>query len=183
MSLPVDTHLVAPLGQEDVEIRRLAEVGFDGAFTFEGLARRVLPPRRSGARPAPACDLMTNVAIALVRSPLTLAYSAWDLQTMSGGTLQARSRQPDQDPRRAPIRREVGIAGRADARVGRGDPRDLQRVAEPGEARLPRDVHLPHLDDAVLRPRAQRVRSAADPARRTRAEDDADGRPRWRTGS
>jgi probable F420-dependent oxidoreductase len=85
--LPIDTHLVAPLGQEDVEIRRLAEVGFDGAFTFEG-NHDAFFPLVAAAKAGTGLHLMTNVAIALVRSPLTLAYSAWDLQTLSGGNFR-----------------------------------------------------------------------------------------------
>ncbi|HVY11909.1 MAG TPA: TIGR03617 family F420-dependent LLM class oxidoreductase [Mycobacteriales bacterium] len=85
--LPVDTHLVAPLGQEDVEIRRLAEVGFDGAFTFEG-AHDPFFPLVTAATAGTGLHLMTNVAIALPRSPLTLAYAAWDLQTLSGGNFR-----------------------------------------------------------------------------------------------
>jgi probable F420-dependent oxidoreductase len=82
--IPIDTHLVAPLGEEDVAARRLAEVGFDGVFTFEG-AHDAFFPLVTAARSGADLDLMTNVAIALVRSPLTLAYSAWDLQTLSRG--------------------------------------------------------------------------------------------------
>ncbi|HEX3707391.1 MAG TPA: TIGR03617 family F420-dependent LLM class oxidoreductase [Mycobacteriales bacterium] len=82
--MPVDTHLVAPLGEEDAAIRRIAELGFDGAFTFEG-AHDAFYPLVTAARADTGLDLMTNVAIALVRSPLTLAYSAWDLQTLSRG--------------------------------------------------------------------------------------------------
>jgi probable F420-dependent oxidoreductase len=85
--LPVDTHLVAPLGQEDVEIRRLAEVGFDGAFTFEG-SHDPFFPLVTAAKAGTGLHLMTNVAIALPRSPLTLAYAAWDLQTLSGGNFR-----------------------------------------------------------------------------------------------
>jgi probable F420-dependent oxidoreductase len=82
--IPVDAHLNAPLGAEDVEARRLAEVGFDGVFTFEG-SHDAFFPLVTAARAGLGLDLMTNVAMALVRSPLTLAYSAWDLQALSGG--------------------------------------------------------------------------------------------------
>ncbi|HWA66734.1 MAG TPA: TIGR03617 family F420-dependent LLM class oxidoreductase [Mycobacteriales bacterium] len=82
--MPIDAHLVAPLGHEDVAARELAEIGFDGAFTFEG-NHDAFFPLVAAARSGADLDLMTNVAIALVRSPLTLAYSAWDLQTLSRG--------------------------------------------------------------------------------------------------
>jgi probable F420-dependent oxidoreductase len=85
--LPIDTHLVAPLGREDAEIRRLAELGFDGAFTFEG-AHDAFFPLVAAATAGTGLHLMTNVAIALVRSPLTLAYQAWDLQTLARGNFR-----------------------------------------------------------------------------------------------
>lgn len=84
MPLPIDTHLVAPLGEEGAEIRRLAAIGFDGAFTFEG-SHDPFFPLVAAATARTGMHLMTNVAIALPRSPLTLAYAAWDLQTLSGG--------------------------------------------------------------------------------------------------
>jgi probable F420-dependent oxidoreductase len=82
--LPVDTHLVARLGHEDDAARALRDVGFDGAFTFEG-PHDVFFPLVTAARANLGLDLMTNVAIALPRSPIHLAHAAWDLQALSGG--------------------------------------------------------------------------------------------------
>jgi probable F420-dependent oxidoreductase len=82
--LPVDTQLVSPLGQEDEAARRLADLGFDGVFTFEG-PHDVFFPLVTAARANLGLDLMTNVAIALPRSPIHLAHAAWDLQALSGG--------------------------------------------------------------------------------------------------
>lgn len=82
--LAVDTQLVSPLGQEDDAARRLKDLGFDGVFTFEG-PHDVFFPLVTAARANLGLDLMTNVAIALPRSPIHLAHSAWDLQTLSGG--------------------------------------------------------------------------------------------------
>jgi probable F420-dependent oxidoreductase len=82
--LPVDTQLVAPLGEEDEAARRLKALGFDGAFTFEG-AHDVFFPLVTAARAGIGLDLMTNVAIALPRSPIHLAHSAWDLQALTAG--------------------------------------------------------------------------------------------------
>ena len=86
MSAPlrIDAQLVGELGREDEAARRLKEVGFDGAFTFEG-AHDVFFPLLTAARAGTGLDLMTNVAIALPRSPIHLAHAAWDLQTISGG--------------------------------------------------------------------------------------------------
>ncbi|WP_027502399.1 TIGR03617 family F420-dependent LLM class oxidoreductase [Rhodococcus sp. UNC363MFTsu5.1] len=63
--------------------RELVALGADGLFTFEG-AHDVFVPlvAASGAVEA---DLMTNVAIALPRSPMHLAHTANDLQTLSRG--------------------------------------------------------------------------------------------------
>jgi probable F420-dependent oxidoreductase len=82
--LRVDTQLVAELGQEGVAAHQLKDLGFDGAFTFEG-PHDVFFPLVAAARCGADLDLMTNVAIALPRSPIHLAHAAWDLQSLSGG--------------------------------------------------------------------------------------------------
>ena len=61
----------------------LVEAGADGLFTFEGPHDVFLP--LAAAAGAVEADLMTNVAIAMPRSPMHLAHTAWDLQLMSGG--------------------------------------------------------------------------------------------------
>lgn len=61
----------------------LVALGADGLFTFEG-AHDVFVPLVAAAGAVQA-DLMTNVAIALPRSPLHLAHVAHDLQTLSRG--------------------------------------------------------------------------------------------------
>jgi probable F420-dependent oxidoreductase len=63
--------------------RELAGAGVDGLFTFEGQHDVFLP--LAAAAPVADVDLMTNVAIALPRSPLHLAHAAYDLQLLSGG--------------------------------------------------------------------------------------------------
>jgi probable F420-dependent oxidoreductase len=63
--------------------RTLADAGVDGLFTFEG-QHDVFLPLVSAAAVADV-DLMTNVAIALPRSPLHLAHAAYDLQLLSRG--------------------------------------------------------------------------------------------------
>jgi probable F420-dependent oxidoreductase len=63
--------------------RQLAELGADGAFTFEGQHDVFLPlVVTAGETPL---ELMTNVAIAGPRSPLHLAHAAYDLQIYSAG--------------------------------------------------------------------------------------------------
>lgn len=63
--------------------RELAGTGVAGLFTFEGPHDVFLPLSQAAA--AVETDLMTNVAIALPRSPLHLAHAAYDLQLLSSG--------------------------------------------------------------------------------------------------
>lgn len=63
--------------------RELVDAGVDGLFTFEGPHDVFLP--LAVASQAVETDLMTNVAIAMPRSPMHLANAAWDLQLMSRG--------------------------------------------------------------------------------------------------
>ncbi|WP_435770530.1 TIGR03617 family F420-dependent LLM class oxidoreductase [Nocardioides sp. SYSU DS0651] len=63
--------------------RELTEAGADGLFTFEGPHDVFLPLAAVAGHVR--TDLMTNVAIAMPRSPMHLAHTAWDLQLMSGG--------------------------------------------------------------------------------------------------
>lgn len=63
--------------------RHLVEAGAAGLFTFEGPHDVFLP--LAAAAGAVEADLMTNVAIAMPRSPLHLAHAAWDLQLMTRG--------------------------------------------------------------------------------------------------
>jgi probable F420-dependent oxidoreductase len=61
----------------------LAEIGFDGVFTFEG-NRDVFYPLVVAAQQTDL-DLYTNVAIAFPRSPMHVAYQAYDLHRWSNG--------------------------------------------------------------------------------------------------
>jgi probable F420-dependent oxidoreductase len=85
MDIPVDTRLDADdLGEVAGRARELAEMGFDGAFTFEG-PHDVFVPLILAAGSGADLDLMTNVAIAFPRSPVHLAHQAYDLQLLSKG--------------------------------------------------------------------------------------------------
>jgi len=61
----------------------LIRCGADGLFTFEGPHDVFLPLALAAG--SVRADLMTNVAIALPRSPLHLAHQAYDLQQLSQG--------------------------------------------------------------------------------------------------
>lgn len=62
----------------------LLAAGADGAFVFEGPGDPFLPLAVAAAANG-GLDLYSNVAIAPPRSPMHLAYTAWDLQRASGG--------------------------------------------------------------------------------------------------
>ena len=64
--------------------RELTSTGIAGLFTFEG-PHDVFLPLAASAAAGVETDLMTNVAIALPRSPMHLANLAYDLQLMSRG--------------------------------------------------------------------------------------------------
>ncbi|TDC44692.1 TIGR03617 family F420-dependent LLM class oxidoreductase [Actinomadura sp. KC345] len=66
--------------------RTLIAAGVDGLFTFEGPHDVFLPLIVAAGSPdVPPTDLMTNVAIAIPRSPMQLANTAYDLQLLSRG--------------------------------------------------------------------------------------------------
>jgi probable F420-dependent oxidoreductase len=79
----IDTQLFG-LGDAADQARRLARLGFDGAFTFEG-PHDVFMPLVLAAGAGLDVDLYTNLAIAFPRNPLQVAHLAWDLQALSGG--------------------------------------------------------------------------------------------------
>jgi probable F420-dependent oxidoreductase len=78
----IDTQLTAPLGTVATEAARLRDAGFDGVFSFEGPSDVFFPLVEAAGS---GLQLYTNVAIAFPRSPMHLAYQAWDLQRLSGG--------------------------------------------------------------------------------------------------
>jgi len=63
--------------------KELEALGVDGVFTFDNAHDLFLP--LAAAAPVCTLDLMTNLAIAFPRSPMTLATTANDLQLMSEG--------------------------------------------------------------------------------------------------
>ncbi|MDH4169347.1 MAG: TIGR03617 family F420-dependent LLM class oxidoreductase [Acidimicrobiia bacterium] len=81
--MQIDTALMGALGDVPARARMLAEAGFDGVFTFEGNADIFFPLVLAAEHTDLA--IATNVAIAFPRSPMHLAYQAWDLQRQSQG--------------------------------------------------------------------------------------------------
>ncbi len=79
----LDVQLDAAPDAVAARARQLVDAGAAGLFTFEG-PHDVFMPLAVAANVVEA-DLMTNVAIAMPRSPVHLAHAAWDLQLMSRG--------------------------------------------------------------------------------------------------
>jgi probable F420-dependent oxidoreductase len=80
--MKIDVALDAPLGGVAEQSRRLLDAGADGGFTLEA-NRDVLFPLLEAV--TSGMYLYPNVAIAFPRSPMHLAYQAWDLQRASEG--------------------------------------------------------------------------------------------------
>ena len=80
----LDVQLDGRPDQAAPRARELVDAGAAGLFTFEG-PHDVFLPLAAAASSGVTADLMTNVAIAMPRSPMHLANAAWDLQLMSGG--------------------------------------------------------------------------------------------------
>ena len=83
-TLRIDVRIDADLPRIPEQARTLAEAGAAGVFTYEG-PREPFLPLAAATTAGTGLDLYTNLAIALPRSPMTLAYLAWDLQRASGG--------------------------------------------------------------------------------------------------
>lgn len=82
-ALKVDVLLGTDPGGAGQRAAELARTGVDGLFSFEN-AHDVFFPLVLAAGLADV-DLMTNVAVALPRSPFHLAQQAYDLQALSAG--------------------------------------------------------------------------------------------------
>ena len=80
----LDLQLDVPPERAADRARELVDAGAAGLFTFEG-PHDVFLPLAAAAAAGVETDLMTNVAIAMPRSPMHLAHTAHDLQRMSGG--------------------------------------------------------------------------------------------------
>jgi probable F420-dependent oxidoreductase len=82
--MKIDLPLLVPsLAEVPAEAARLAAVGADGAFTFEGQHDPFFPLVLAAEHTR--LELATAIAIAFPRSPMQLANVAHDLQVYSGG--------------------------------------------------------------------------------------------------
>ncbi len=78
----IDVSFTGDLSGAAARAASLSATGIDGLFTFEGNSDVFFPLVHATELDV---DLYTNVAIAFPRSPMHLAYCAWDLQRASGG--------------------------------------------------------------------------------------------------
>lgn len=81
--MKLDTLLLAEPAQAAERAAELAALGVDGLFGFEGVGDVFTPLVLAAA--ATDLDVYSNVAIAFPRSPMTTAYTAWDLQKLAEG--------------------------------------------------------------------------------------------------
>ena len=72
------------LAQARTIYRTLEELGYDRAFSFEAKHDPFLPLAVAGEHTS-SIELGTAIAIAFARTPMTLANTGWDLQSLSGG--------------------------------------------------------------------------------------------------
>ena len=64
--------------------KELEDLGYDGAYTFEGPHEPFLP-LAAAALATEKLELLTSIAVAFSRNPMTLANIGYDLQLMSKG--------------------------------------------------------------------------------------------------
>ncbi len=83
--MKVDAPLVAAaLDDVPATARRVEADGYDGLYTFEG-PRDPFLPLMLAAEHTDRVELMTAIAIAFARNPMTVANLGWDLHAASGG--------------------------------------------------------------------------------------------------
>ncbi|NNC13826.1 TIGR03617 family F420-dependent LLM class oxidoreductase [Planctomonas sp. JC2975] len=85
--MKIDGHLDDDYARSGADAEELKRVGYDGGFTAE-LAHDPFLALALAAEHAPGLELGTKIAVAFARSPMTLAYTAHDLNEMSGGRMR-----------------------------------------------------------------------------------------------
>jgi len=84
--MKIDGHLITDLDSVPARVRDLEALGYDGAISVETSHDPFLPLALA-AEHSDRVELLTSVAIALARSPMTVAYTAYDLQVLSRGRM------------------------------------------------------------------------------------------------
>ena len=83
--MKIDTRL-GELGNAAASARTIEEAGYDGAWSSE-VSHDPFLPLAVAASTTSSLELGTSIAVAFARSPMTLAYTAHDLQGFSQGRL------------------------------------------------------------------------------------------------
>jgi len=87
MGLKIDAQMRGvDLNRVPAQARRLEDLGFDAAWTFEA-AQDPFLPLAVAATATERLELGTNIAVAFARSPFSMAGAAWDIQRASRGRL------------------------------------------------------------------------------------------------
>jgi probable F420-dependent oxidoreductase len=84
--MKIDGNLITDLAGVPARVRDLEELGYDGAISVDTNHDPFLPLALA-AEHSRRVELVTAVAIALARSPMTVAYTAHDLQVLARGRL------------------------------------------------------------------------------------------------
>ena len=84
--MKLDGGLITDLAAVPARVRDLEDLGYDGAVSVETNHDPFLPLALAAEHSA-RVDLITSVAIALARSPMTTAHTAYDLNVLSGGRM------------------------------------------------------------------------------------------------
>ena len=82
--MKIDTSLMFDPVKVSEMAGELEEAGFDGAYSFEGQSDPFITIA-AAAMKTRKMDLMTSIAVAFARNPMSLAYLGNDLQMLSGG--------------------------------------------------------------------------------------------------
>lgn len=82
--MKIDSSLMFEPAQVACMAAQLEEVGFDGAYTFEGKSDPFISVA-AAAMNTSKMELMTSIAVAFSRNPMNLAYLGNDLQNLSQG--------------------------------------------------------------------------------------------------
>jgi probable F420-dependent oxidoreductase len=82
--MKVDTFLYGGLAGSEASAARARSEGYDGLWSAELDHDPFLPLARAATAAAPM-ELGTSIVVAFARTPMTLANTAWDLQSLTGG--------------------------------------------------------------------------------------------------
>ena len=82
--MKIDSVLTSDLHLAADDARKIEAAGFSGAWTSEVAHDPFLPVALAGGN-STSLELGTSIAVALARSPMTLANVGWDLQSFTRG--------------------------------------------------------------------------------------------------